>query len=157
MKCVFYKVNGMVQCVVNVVHKKLVRFEPHGAMRNPGIRIYNPMKVDSFMMRFAERYLPGYTYVKPSDYIPADGVQVREAYNDNFEKVRDKLGRLREAGGYCMAWTYAFIWVYNRSSEKCNPNAKDVYNIFDRLDANELAILIRRVMHYIYNQTKHFK
>ena len=141
--------------VIDKTNKKLIRFEPHGAMCDPGTRIYNPMKVDAAMVRFAEMYLSGYTYVKPSDYLPVDGVQIKEVYNNNFDVVRDKLGRLREAGGYCMAWTYLFIWVFNRSSNQCN--AKEAYNLVGHMDADELAILIRRVMHYIYTKTKEFK
>jgi hypothetical protein len=141
--------------VVDKTHKKLIRFEPHGAMRNPSSRIYNPMKVDGVMAYFVEKYLPGYTYVKPSDYIPATGVQIIEAYNENFAEVRDKRGRLLQAGGFCVAWTYLFIWMFDHVSVECN--AKDVYSRFGNLDANGLALLIRRVMHYIYNKTKGFK
>lgn len=129
--------------VIDNVHKKVVRFEPHGGYT----RLYEMVTVDLLTKKWVNSTFPGYAYVPPADFMFRDGVQVRELYSEEFSQKRDSAGRLQEAAGYCYAWVMMFIWVYERKYGTCN--AREIYGFFDELTSDELALHVRQFMHYL--------
>lgn len=129
--------------VIDNVHKKVARFEPHGGYT----RMYEMVTVDFLTKTWVNSTFPGYAYVPPADFMFRDGVQVREIYAEEFSQKRDSAGRLQEAGGYCYAWVMMFIWVYERKYRTCN--AREIYGFFDELTSDELALHVRQFMHYL--------
>jgi hypothetical protein len=129
--------------VIDNVHKKVVRFEPHGGYT----RMYEMVTVDLLIKTWVNTRFPGYAYVPPSDFMFRDGIQVREMYTEQFSQKRNSAGRLQEAAGYCYAWVLMFIWVYERKFRTCN--AREIYGFFDELTSDELASHVRKFMHYL--------
>lgn len=129
--------------VIDNVHKKVIRFEPHGGYT----RMYEMATVDLLTKTWVNRDFPGYAYVPPADFMFRDGIQVREIYAREFSQKRDSAGRLQEAGGYCYAWVLMFVWVYQLKYRTCN--AREIYGFFDELTSDELALHIRQFMHYL--------
>ena len=138
----------------NQMQHTYTRFEPHGD--TPGL--YDSLLIDAELRRLPERpdmpFLDGYTYVAPSDYLPAglaDAIQTREHTQQTIFPTRlsssfatghapSRRVDIANTGGTCQMWCILYIYTHARHPFLSD---RDVFDILNRRSANELAILVR--------------
>lgn len=85
--------------IIDIKNKQIERFEPHGAFPPIGLN-YEPIMLDNILSQFFTDLDLGFEYLKPSDYLPKIGFQVKEIN----ELKSDYIG---DPNGFCALWC---IW-----------------------------------------------
>jgi len=83
--------------IIDMINQTIERFEPNGK-NNPLGFYYNPILLDSILYNKFIHFLPNFTYLKPSDFLPVIGFQIYETMEE------DKCKKIGDPNGFCAVW-----------------------------------------------------
>ena len=116
--------------LIDTLNKRLIRFEPQGGIDKDNFHILDNKILETFNK---DKFFKSYTYFKPTDYEPINGLQSISQETNNL------YVRKGDMGGFCLAWCMWWVEFY----------IENIHN--ELLTDKNLKLLIQKVIKRIIN------
>jgi hypothetical protein len=135
--------------LIDIQNKRLIRFEPQGGINKDNFHILDNRIHEIFK---ADKQFANYTYIKPIDYEPINGLQ---SISQETNSLHVRKG---DMGGFCLAWCMWWVEFYIENIKNnllSTTNLKKVINkIIKRIINNGylLSEYIRNFANYMHQK-----